>query len=283
MVVKPASGMCAVRAAADNRPDWAPEYDMKRFLTICYGVASYAIFLVAFLYAIGFVGNIWVPRSIDAGIAASVGEAVVVNLLLLGLFAVQHSVMARPVFKRWWTRFVPPPIERSTYVLLASLALLLLYWQWRTMPAVIWDVTSPAARLGLQVLFWLGWATVLAATFMINHFDLFGLRQVYLAWRGKPYTHLGFRTSQLYRLVRHPIMVGFIVAFWATPRMTAGHLFFAVVMTAYILIAVQLEEHDLVAILGDQYREYRHRVPMLLPWPHRHRHATAPTAEHHPA
>jgi methanethiol S-methyltransferase len=256
---------------------------MKRLLTISYGVASYVIFLVAFLYAIGFVGNIWVPRSIDAGIAAPIGEAVAVNVLLLGLFAVQHSVMARPVFKRWWTRFVPQPIERSTYVLLASLVLLLLYWQWRTMPAVIWDMTSPVGRLGLQVLFWLGWATVLAATFMINHFDLFGLRQVYLAWCGKPHSHIGFRNPLLYRLVRHPIMLGFIIAFWATPTMTAGHLLFATMTTAYILIALQLEEHDLVAALGNQYREYRHRVPMLLPWPHRRREATAPTAEHHPA
>jgi len=255
---------------------------MKGILTIGYGVASYAIFVVAFLYAIGFVGNIWVPRSIDAAVAAPVGEAVAVDVLLLGSFAVQHSVMARPVFKRWWTRFVPAPIERSTYVLLASLILLVLFWQWRTLPAVIWDVTSPAARLGVQVLFWLGWATVLAATFMINHFDLFGLRQVYLAWRGKPYSHTGFHNPLLYRLVRHPIMLGFIVAFWATPTMTAGHLLFATATTAYILIAVQLEEHDLVAALGDQYREYRHRVPMLLPWPHRHTNASAPTARHHP-
>jgi len=256
---------------------------MKRFLAISYGAASYVIFLAAFLYAIGFVGNIWVPRSVDAGVAAPIGEAVAVNLLLLGLFAVQHSVMARPLFKRWWTRFVPPPIERSTYVLLASLALFLLYWQWRTMPAVVWDVTSPAGRLGLQVLFWLGWATVLASTFMINHFDLFGLRQVYLAWRGKPYTDLGFRAPLFYRLVRHPIMLGFIIAFWATPTMTAGHLLFAIVTTAYILVALQLEERDLVAALDNQYREYQGRVPMLSPWPRRRREASAPSAEHGPA
>lgn len=284
-VLEPANGIRTARAAADNRPRLGVREDtMNRFLTISYGVASYAISFVAFLYAIGFVGNIWVPRSIDAGIAAPVGEAILVNVLLLGLFAVQHSVMARPVFKRWWTRFVPQPVERSTYVLLTSLALSVLYWQWRTMSAVIWDVTSPAGRFVLETLFWLGWASVLAATFMINHFDLFGLRQVYLAWRGKPYTDLAFRASLLYRLVRHPMMLGFIVAFWAAPKMTAGHLLFATVTTAYILIAVQLEEHDLVTMLGDQYREYRHRVPMLLPWPHhRHGNAAASTAQHHPA
>jgi methanethiol S-methyltransferase len=244
---------------------------MKGFLTVGYGIASYLIFVVTFVYAIGFVGNIWVPRSIDAGMAAPLGEAIAVNVLLLGLFAVQHSVMARPGFKRWWIRIVPQPVERSTYVLLASLMLLLLYWQWRTMPTVMWDVASPLLRLALQVLFWLGWATVFAATFMINHFDLFGLRQVYLAWQGKPYRHMEFHNSLLYRVVRHPIMLGFIVAFWATPRMTAGHLLFATATTAYILFAVQLEERDLAAALGDQYREYRRRVPMLLPWPHRHR------------
>jgi protein-S-isoprenylcysteine O-methyltransferase Ste14 len=241
------------------------EDTMNRILTISYGAVSYLIFLVAFLYAIGFVGNILVPRSVDAGVTAPIGEAVVVNVLLLGLFAVQHSVMARPAFKRWWTRFVPKTIERSTYVLLASLLLLLLYWQWRTMPAVVWDVTWPVGRVGLWVLFGVGWATVLAATFMINHFDLFGLRQVYLAWRGQPYTDLEFRTTLLYRLVRHPIMVGFIIAFWATPTMTAGHLLFAITTTAYILIALQLEEHDLVAGLGDEYRAYRSQVPMLIP------------------
>jgi len=249
--------------AADNRA-------MKRYLTLGYGAASYIVFVVAFLYAIGFVGNIVVPRTVDHGIAAPIGEAAAVNAVLLGLFAVQHSVMARPVFKRWWTRFVPPSIERSTYVWLSSVALLLLYWQWRTMPALIWDVRQPVARLTLWALFWLGWATVFASTFMINHFDLFGLRQVYLAWRGKPYTELDFHTHLFYRLVRHPLMLGFIVAFWAAPTMRAGHLLFAIATTAYILIALQLEERDLVAALGDKYREYRRQVPMLLPLPHRH-------------
>lgn len=176
---------------------------MKRYLTIIYGAASYLVFLVAFGYAIGFVGDVAVPRTVDHAIAAPIGQAVVVNLVLLGVFAVQHSVMARQGFKRWWTRFVPPSIERSTYVLLASVALLLLYWQWRTMPAVIWDVRQPAGRVALWALFWLGWATVLTSTFMINHFELFGLRQVYLAWRGKPYTEIGFQAHLLYRWVRH--------------------------------------------------------------------------------
>ena len=248
---------------------------MKRWLTIGYGAAAYVLFLVAFLYAVGFVGAIAVPRNVDHGIAAPIGEAVAVNVLLLGAFAVQHSVMARPAFKRWWTRFVPPPIERSTYVVLASAVLLLLYWQWRTMPAVIWDVRQPAGRLVVWAVFWLGWAIVFASTFMINHFDLFGLRQVYLAWRGKPYTELGFQARSLYRLVRHPIMLGFIVAFWAAPTMTAGHLLFAVGTTAYILIAVQMEEHDLVTALGDQYHDYRRSVSMLLPKPPRQAPRTA--------
>lgn len=242
---------------------------MKRLLTIAYGAACYLIFLAAFLYAIGFVGNLVVPRSIDNGVAASIGEAVVVNVVLLTLFAAQHSVMARPAFKRRWTRLVPAAIERSTYVLLSSLVLFLMFWQWRTMPAVVWNVTWPLGRIGLQVLFWLGWATVLASTFMISHFDLFGLRHVYLAWRGTPYTDLEFRTSLLYRVVRHPLMLGFIVAFWATPAMTVGHLLFAAATTAYILIALQFEEHDLTAALGDQYRDYRRRVPMLIPGLHR--------------
>jgi len=242
----------------------------EAFLAIGYGAVCYLAFVVAFLYAVGFVGAIVVPRTIDRGIAAPITEALAINVALLGVFAVQHSVMARPGFKRWWTRIVPQSIERSTYVLLSSAALLLLYWQWRSMPAVIWDVRQPAARLALWALFWVGWATVFAASFMVNHFDLFGLRQVYLAWRGKPYTDIGFRTRLLYRVVRHPLMLGFFIAFWATPTMTAAHLLFAVATTGYILIAVQLEERDLLATLGDQYRDYRRQVPMLLPIPHRH-------------
>jgi len=252
---------------------------MKRLLTVGYGAVCYVLFLVAFLYAIGFVGGFVVPRTVDSGVAAPIGEAVVVNVLLLGLFGVQHSVMARPAFKRRWTRFVPASIERSTYVLLSSLVLFLLYWQWRTMPAVIWDVNASAGRIALWVLFWLGWATALASTFMINHFDLFGLRQVYLAWREKPYSNLPFRTVLLYRLVRHPLMVGFIIAFWAIPTMTAGHLLFAAVTTAYILVAIQLEERDLVMGLGEPYLAYRRRVRMLVPWPRRGGEQPAPTVK----
>jgi methanethiol S-methyltransferase len=244
---------------------------MSRFLTLSYGAVCYAAFLAAFLYLIGFVGNIAVPRSVDHAITAPVGQAVAVNVLLLAAFTVQHSVMARPAFKRWWTRFVPSSVERSTYVLLASLALFLLFWQWRTMPAVVWDLTSPLQRLGLSALFWLGWVKVLAATFMINHFELFGLRQVYSVWREKPYTDSGFRQPLLYRFIRHPIMVGFIIAFWATPTMTGGHLLFAIVTTGYILVAVHLEERDLVGALGDPYREYRSHVAMFLPHPMRHK------------
>src|ERR1700739_3345068 len=243
---------------------------MKGFLTISYGVAASRLFPPAFRYLVGFVGNLVVPRSVDHAITAPIGQAAAVNVLLLGLFAVQHSVMARPGFKRWWTRFVPPSIERSTYVVLTSAVLLLLYRQWRAMPAVIWDVRQPVGRRALWALFWLGWALALAATFMVSHFDLFGLRQVYLAWRGKNYTHIGFQVRLLYRLVRHPLMLGLVIAFWATPTMTAGHLLFAIDMTGYILIGMRLEEHDLVATLGDQYRDYRRDVPMLVPRPRRH-------------
>ena len=242
---------------------------MNRFFTLGYGVVAYLMFVAAFLYAIGFVGDIAVPRSVDHATAAPVGWALAINLALLGVFAAQHSVMARPAFKRWWTRFVPESIERSTYVLLANGALSLLYWQWRTIPAVIWDVSFPAARLGVWALFWLGWLTVVAATFMINHFELFGLRQVYFSWRGKRPSEIGFHTSWLYLVVRHPLMLGFIIAFWATPTMTAGHLLFAVGTTAYILVAIRLEEHDLIEALGRRYRQYRADVPMLIPRPRR--------------
>ena len=244
---------------------------MTRYLTICYGAVAYLLFLGSFLYAIGFVGDIWVPRTVDHGLSASAGVAVLIDVLLLGVFAVQHSVMARPSFKTWWTRFVPAPIERSTYVALSSGALFLLYWQWRTLPAVIWDVHLQAGRLGVWALFWLGWATVFASSFMVSHSDLFGLRQVYLAWRGKPYSDIDFRVRWLYRLVRHPLMVGFFIAFWAAPTMTAGHLLFAAATTGYVLVAVQLEERDLVAALGSKYLDYRREVRMLLPWPRRHR------------
>lgn len=256
---------------------------MKRLLILGFGALSYATFVVAFLYAIGFVGNLVVPRTVDNGIAAPAGEAVIVNLALLTVFALQHSVMARPAFKRRWTRIVAPAVERSVYVLLASVALLLLYWQWRTLPAIVWEVDSATGRIVLWALFWLGWAVVFASTFMISHVDLFGLRQVFLAWRGKPYRDIEFRTVLLYRLIRHPIMLGFIIAFWATPTMTAGHLLFAAVTTAYILVAVQLEERDLVASLGEQYRAYRRRVPMLMPWRHGHPETAVPGPRHRPA
>lgn len=238
----------------------------SRILTLFYGIASYAAFVVAILYAIGFVSGLPVPKDIDGGRAAPLSEAVIVDLLLLLLFAVQHSVMARPWFKQWWTRFVPEPIERSTYVLLASLCLLLLFWQWRPIPEAIWRVEDMALALSMTVLSLLGWALVFLSTFLINHFELFGLHQVANNLRGKPMPVPEFRTPLLYKFVRHPIYLGVIIAVWSTPVMTAGHLLFAVVMTAYILIGIILEERDLIALFGDEYRRYKDRVSMLLPW-----------------
>jgi protein-S-isoprenylcysteine O-methyltransferase Ste14 len=238
---------------------------MGKLLAVLYGVIAYVVFLASFLYAICFVGNFLVPKTIDTGPQPDLATALIIDVVLLGLFAVQHSVMARPAFKRWWTRIVPPTVERSTYVLISSLLLFLLYWQWRPIPALVWD-SSGALRAVLTALFWIGWAIVLVSTFMINHFDLFGLRQVFLNMQGAAYSHPPFTTRGFYRFVRHPIMVGFIIAFWAAPTMTVGHLVFAIATTAYILIALQLEEHDLLAFLGDAYRDYRKHVPMLIPW-----------------
>jgi protein-S-isoprenylcysteine O-methyltransferase Ste14 len=238
---------------------------MHRIGVFVYGVLSYVLFLATFLYAVGFVGGFGVPRSLDSTATGPLGVALAVDLLLLAAFALQHSVMARPAFKAWWTRTVPPPAERSTYVLASSLALLLLFWQWRPLGGVVWQVESAAAQVVLYALFAGGWLTVLISTFLINHFDLFGLRQVWLYLRGEPYRPLAFGTPGPYRYVRHPLYVGWLLAFWSTPTMTAAHLLFAVMTTAYILIAIQLEERDLVAAHGERYAEYRRSVPMLIP------------------
>ncbi len=240
-----------------------------RVAAVLYGALSYVAFLGVFLYLVGFVVDVAVPRSVDRAIHAPIAQAVVIDLGLLLLFALQHSVMARPAFKRWWTRYIPAPIERSTYVLLSSAVFALLYWQWRSIDITVWHVDAVPARMAVYVLGGLGWLIALASTFMIDHFELFGIRQVLHNLLSKPHVQKGFRVVLLYRMVRHPLMLGFLIAFWATPTMTAGHLLFAVANTLYILIAVQLEERDLVEALGEQYRRYRVRVPMLLPRPWR--------------
>jgi protein-S-isoprenylcysteine O-methyltransferase Ste14 len=238
---------------------------MSRIIALLYGFVAYLTFLVAVLYAIGFVGNLVVPKTIDSGETVPTMQALAVNLALLTLFAVQHSVMARPGFKRWWTRFVPKSVERSTYVLLASLVLLLVFWQWRPMPAVVWNLPYPRLIAALTALSFFGWLVVFTSTFLINHFELFGLHQVANNLTGRPMPLPRFRAPLLYGFVRHPLYLGFIIAFWATPTMTVGHLVFAAVTTLYILAAIQLEERDLIDVFGDEYRSYRTRVPMLLP------------------
>lgn len=238
---------------------------MRRFLILLYGAASYAFFFVTFLYAVAFVSGIAVPKTIDKGPMVPIDEAFIVDMLLMTLFAVQHSVMARKGFKAWWTQYVPKEAERSTYVLFATLALAMLMWQWRPIPATVWSISDPTLAMALTAVSHSGWLIVLTSTFLINHFELFGLQQVVSNMRGKSMPEPVFRTPLLYRVVRHPIYLGFIIAFWVAPTMSVGHLLFAATTTAYIMVGIALEERDLVEMFGDQYRRYAARVPMLLP------------------
>jgi methanethiol S-methyltransferase len=244
----------------------APGNRMLKLTAFLFGAVAYLTFLVTILYAIGFVEGLIVPKAIDTGAKSPVFETFAINLALMSLFAVQHSVMARTSFKQWWTGFIPKPVERSTYVLLASLTLLLLFWQWRPMPAVIWHVEEPEMAAVITGVSFVGWVIVFTSTYLINHFELFGLLQVANHLTGREMPAPIFRTPLLYKFVRHPIYLGFIIAFWAAPTMTAGHLLFAAVTTAYIFVGILLEERDLTAMFGDDYRRYRERVSMLLPW-----------------
>ncbi len=237
---------------------------MGRLLAFAYGIACYIVTWSAALYCIGFVGDLYVSKSIDSGTPGPLGRSIAVDALLLFIFAVQHSVMARQGFKQFWTRFVPGHIERSTYNLFTSIALIVMIWLWQPMTQTVWNVENPAGRTLLMALFLAGWALVVYSTFLINHLDFFGLRQVFLHLQGREYTSLKFRTPALYRVMRHPIMLGFLVAFWAAPHMTAGRLFFAAATSAYIMIGIRFEERDLARVHGTDYEEYRKRVPMLL-------------------
>ncbi|HEX6729560.1 MAG TPA: isoprenylcysteine carboxylmethyltransferase family protein [Pyrinomonadaceae bacterium] len=237
----------------------------KRIAFFAYGTLSYLIFLGTFLYAIGFIGNFGVPTTLDGAARGQLGTVVAIDVGLLTLFVAQHSIMARKWFKEWWTRIVPKPIERSTYVLFSSLALILLFWQWQPLGGVVWSIEDPIAQLILRGMFAFGWVLVLVSTFLINHFDLFGLRQVWLYLLGRPYTSLQFGTPGPYRVVRHPLYVGWLFAFWSTPTMTLAHLLFSVATTVYILVAIQLEERDLIREHGETYDAYRRAVPMLIP------------------
>ena len=238
---------------------------MKRLSIFVYGVVCYTASLATLLYAVGFLGDLWVPTSLDSARAAPLANALLIDVALLMLFALQHSVMARPRFKRWWTGIVPESAERSTYMLFSCLALIALFLLWQPVGGVIWRVEAPGARALMYGVFGLGWVLLLLSTFLLNHFDLFGLRQVWLQLRGKPYQPLPFRTPVLYRYVRHPLYVGWLLTFWAAPTMTVAHLVFAAASSAYILIAIRFEERDLIAV-HPQYQDYRRRVPMLLPF-----------------
>jgi protein-S-isoprenylcysteine O-methyltransferase Ste14 len=239
---------------------------MSRFIAFIYGLAAYLVAFATLLYAIGFVTGLMVPKTIDTGTIVPIAEALIVNLVLMSVFAVQHSVMARPKFKDWWTQYVPKSVERSTYVLLASLALILLFDQWRPIPTVVWQVADPQLARATMVLSLAGWVMVFTSTFLINHFELFGLHQVANNLAGRPMPAPRFRTPIYYKFVRHPIYLGLIIAFWAAPTMTLGHMLFAVVTTAYIIVGALLEERDLVDLFGDDYRRYKDRVSMLVPW-----------------
>ena len=239
---------------------------MGRSFIFVYGIAAYVVFLGTFLYSIGFVGNVLVPKSIDSGVPSPLGVTIAINLALLSIFALHHSIMARPAFKRIWTKIMPKAAERSTYILMTSAALILIFVFWHPVPTPIWNVSNTITGTALSALFWLGWVVVLSSTFMIDHFDLFGLKQIYANLRTRRATRPGFIKVGLYRLVRHPIMSGFLIAFWAAPIMTVGHLLFAVVTTGYIVIAVlHLEERDLITEMGDDYRAYRRDVPAFVP------------------
>ena len=242
---------------------------MAGLIALLYGVAAYVVFLASTLYAIGFVGNLVVPKTIDSGEPSPLSEALLINTLLLSLFAIQHSVMARQGFKRWWTRYVPPSVERSTYVLFSSLALLVLFWQWRPIPELVWTVENPIAAMALNAVFWCGWGMVLVSTFLISHFEFFGLSQVFARFCDRQLPEPVFKTPFLYRSTRHPLYLSFLLAFWSTPVMSVGHLLFSLATTAYILAAIRLEERDLIQLFGDRYRRYRREVPMLFPWPRR--------------
>jgi protein-S-isoprenylcysteine O-methyltransferase Ste14 len=239
---------------------------MGRFTAFLYGLASYVVFFVTFLYAIGFVSGLVVPKTIDTGTVVPMAEALIVDLLVMSVFALQHSVMARKQFKQWWTQFVPKSVERSTYVLFSSLALILLFWQWRPLPTVVWQIDDPQIAMAVIGLSFVGWLIVLTSTFLINHFELFGLHQVANNLTGQPIPVPRFRTPLYYKFVRHPIYLGFIIAFWAAPTMSVGHLLFAAVTTAYIVVGILLEERDLIELFGDEYRRYKGRVSMLVPW-----------------